>query len=170
MTRFAQIVEAIVFKKVTYYTIVFEDADNGNNEFEDFILRHQGNKEVSIEYLDLLRWLKLLGEKYSALERYFRPEKKAEALPPPSRYLKEIYSNNLRLYCMRINNHIVILFNGGIKTTNKAQNCPNVKWHFETANKLAHQIDKLKGGEYPNITIDDLGEKLIIEQGTEIEI
>ena len=48
----------------------------------------------------------------------------------------------LQLYCIRINEHVVILLNGGIKSTKKAQDCPNVSASFELANKLAKAIEK----------------------------
>ena len=68
----------------------------------------------------------------------------ADGLPPPAKQMKlsELeLENDLRLYCLRANEHIVFLFNGGIKTTDKAQNCPNVSSYFKQANKLADKIN-----------------------------
>lgn len=50
--------------------------------------------------------------------------------------------NNLRLYCLRANESVVFLFNGDIKTTLKAQDCPNVKSHFKLANKLTALLNQ----------------------------
>lgn len=46
------------------------------------------------------------------------------------------------MYCSRLNDHIVILFNGDRKTTSKAQDCPNVARYFREANKIQKEIDK----------------------------
>lgn len=50
---------------------------------------------------------------------------------------------NLRLYCLRANDHVVIFFNGGMKIKQKAQDCPNVGPYFRQANQLARKIDQL---------------------------
>jgi len=50
-------------------------------------------------------------------------------------------ANNIRLYCLRANENVVFLFNGSIKTTKKAQDCPNVKNHFTLANQLTKAIN-----------------------------
>lgn len=70
-------------------------------------------------------------------------------LPPNRIRKKPVYTedglvkpNNLRLYCHRLNEYVVILFSGAIKTAHTAQECPNVKPHFELANKLTVTIDK----------------------------
>jgi hypothetical protein len=50
----------------------------------------------------------------------------------------------------------VILFGGGIKTADKAQDCPNVGSHFKLANKLAEAIDEaIKQGDI-DLLDDDL--------------
>ncbi len=54
----------------------------------------------------------------------------------------ETASNNLRLYGHRLNPHVVILFNGAIKTEATAQQCPNVKTHFLLANQLTKIVDE----------------------------
>lgn len=41
------------------------------------------------------------------------------------------------MYCIRICDEVVILLNGGIKTAQKAQQCPNVAPHFTMANKVS---------------------------------
>jgi len=70
------------------------------------------------------------------------------ALPPVGKDRKPHYiengkskNNNLRLYCLRANENVVFLYSGGLKTTQKAQDCPNVKKHFILANQLTKAID-----------------------------
>ena len=57
-----------------------------------------------------------------ALERFFRPEgsmnDSVQALP--------IESGKLRLYCLRLSDQIVILGNGGVKTTRTYQENPRL--------------------------------------------
>ena len=75
-------------------------------------------------------------------------------------------SNNLRLYCHRLNESVVILFSGSLKTAETPQQCPNVKPHFELANKLTLPIDNaLKEREIVwinNSTDIDYSDELII--------
>ena len=62
----------------------------------------------------------------------------AQAIPP------DIYITHkqcrLRLYCLRMTHRAVILFDGGAKTTKKAQDCPVVSSHFALANQLAEAL------------------------------
>jgi len=55
----------------------------------------------------------------------------------------------------------VIVFNGGVKTAQKAQDCPNVKEHFQHANLLSEKIwDSFDNGE---ISFDDR-DRLVIQE------
>lgn len=51
--------------------------------------------------------------------------------------------SNLRLYCVRVSDQIVILLNGGIKTSEKVQNSPDCLAHFRFAIQVCKQLDKL---------------------------
>jgi len=95
---------------VRYYTIRLEEEPY--NLFEQFINRHQGRDEIKEELNDLLGWLQIrMGRQRGALDRFFRHERNAHALPPYPRELSIQYKHNLRLYCLRISNEIVFLFN-----------------------------------------------------------
>ncbi|NJN25196.1 MAG: hypothetical protein HC819_04055 [Cyclobacteriaceae bacterium] len=174
MNIFATIEEAIAYKEVTYYTIRFEHEKN--SEFEKFILKHGSDKTIHNEFNDLIALLKRLGEEIGAKERYFsRKEKKAEALPPKwnnllpkERRLHVKFQHNLRLYCMRISDEIVFLFNGGVKTPGPitAQECKIVRKYFEMANKLVEVIEEAI--KENNIVLS--GIKLEIEKDFELMI
>jgi hypothetical protein len=69
---------------------------------------------------------------------------------------------------MWVSESIIILFNGAIKTQNTAQACPNVKPHFDLANRLVLAIEKLMRGPYKAIEEDKYNQQLIIDEGTEI--
>jgi len=95
----------------------------------------------------LLVWIEEIGEKIGAKNYLFRNESitaDVQALPPPAKQMevREIPVKNLRLYCLVLNEHVVFLFNGGIKTTNNAKDCPNVGPHIKRANQIAGKIDE----------------------------
>lgn len=103
---------------VNFYTIRFED--EANTEFEDFLIRHKkGIYDQDMQRI--LYWIDKIG-KQGALERNFRPESKMRdgvgAIP--------IEVSLLRLYCLRISDHILILGNGGCKTTKKYNEDPHL--------------------------------------------
>lgn len=135
-------------RKVKYFSVCFEEAEV--NEFFDFLNRMEEVEEMTVELSNLLVWLEEIGEHYGAQKRFFRNEAwitDAQALPPPSKQmrLRELEVNDLRLYCLVLNENVVILFNGGIKTKTviKAQDCPNVGGYFKQANRLAAKIHQL---------------------------
>ena len=172
VNTFATIITAKSFNKVTYYTVKFENEDY--SEFEKFIIKHKSLKEVHNEYNDLMSLIKRLGNEIGALERYFsRKERKAEALPPEWNKLKSHerklhvkYQHNLRLYCMRISDEVVFLFNGGVKTSGRitAEECKVVRQYFRMANKLASCIDEaMKDKE-----LSFHGKKIEIEEDYEL--
>lgn len=51
--------------------------------------------------------------------------------------------NDLRLYCLRVKDSVVVLFNGGIKTRKNAKDCPNVGPHIRQANRITQKINQL---------------------------
>jgi hypothetical protein len=142
--------EEFTFEKVKYYSIRFHENENEVNEFYDFLNRMEDIPEIESDLSNLYLWIEEIGQYHGAKkERFFRHEGRggeAYALPPPSKTM-EIYEivveEHLRLYCMVANEHVVILFNGGIKTTKYPQDCPNVGPFFKQANNLTKKIDKL---------------------------
>lgn len=148
MNNFATIlpIESLQFYKVKYYSVKFED--NDVTEFEDFLNRMEDLPEIEDDLNNLLVWIEEIGQNYGAQRKFFRDEGyggDVSALPPKHKemQLKEIEVKNLRLYCLRANDHVVIFFNGGMKTEQKAQDCPNVGPYFKQANQLARKIDLL---------------------------
>ncbi|MDX2429407.1 MAG: hypothetical protein QNK35_00650 [Bacteroides sp.] len=138
--------EDFTFRKVKYYSILIEGSEK--TEFEDFLSRMEEESKYEEDVVNLFTWLKLIGEHEGAKQKFFRPEgtiSDAMALPPRASIMKSnvLLVNSLRLYCQRLNEHVVILFNGGIKTAAKAQDCPNVSAHFKQANRVAKQINDL---------------------------
>ena len=97
-------------EKVGIYSIIFNNQTE--TEFRDFLKKFRSNAKLHKDYRAIIHALhKIL--KNGALERYFRFEGKmndhVSAL--------SVDSKQLRLYCLRISNQILILGNGGVKET-----------------------------------------------------
>ena len=147
MNTFAKIKCVAEYKKVTYYSVSLNN--NEDTLFENFIEIHSDTNRKKLNHI--LSWIRIVGNKYGAQTHYFRPEAEisdTSAFPPKGKDRKPVYiengkkkANNLRLYCFRANENVVFLFNGDIKTTKKAQNCPNVGPHFKLANQLTRAIE-----------------------------
>jgi hypothetical protein len=147
VNTFAYIKPIVRYDKVSYYSICIED--NESSLFEEFLEYQMVHNNEKLNHL--LDWIKIIGNKYGAQPHLFRPEGEtadASALPPKGIEREPHYTelgkkkaNNIRLYCLRANQHVVFLFNGDIKTTKNAQDCPNVKKHFKLANQLTKTID-----------------------------
>ena len=99
---------------VSLYSICF----NGNDlsEYENFLMKFKDNSTLNQDFLRILLALEKIIDR-GALERFFRVEGKmndrVSALA--------IDSRKLRLYCLRISDQILIVGNGGIKTTRTYQ-------------------------------------------------
>ena len=101
-------------EKVSFYSISFQM--DRTTEFERFLAKFEEEAEFNEDYQKILAALEIILDK-GALERYFRPEGKIDdnlcAIP--------IESGNIRLFCLRISDQILILGNGDKKTTRTYQ-------------------------------------------------
>lgn len=106
-------------EKTALYSISFEM--DGTTEFEKFVAEFEMNATYNSDYQRIIAALQVILDK-GALERFFRPEGKmddnVQAIP--------IYGGKLRLYCLRISEQIVILGNGGVKSTSTYQTDPRL--------------------------------------------
>ena len=106
-------------EKVSLYSISFEM--DGTTEFEKFVEEFEMNASYNQDYQRIIAALQAIL-RIGALERFFRPEgtmnDSVQALP--------IESGKLRLYCLRLSDQIVILGNGGVKTTRTYQENPKL--------------------------------------------
>lgn len=113
---------------VTMYTIQFTGEEL--SEYEKFVQRFKDSAELKRDYQIIIYALSKIAYN-GALERYFRPEGKMNdnvcALP--------VDSGKLRLYCLRITDKILIIGNGGLKTT---------KTYEESEELLGYVIDLQK--------------------------
>lgn len=162
VNNFATIKHINSYKKVEVYSICLEKHKEEGDEvslFELFIKKHTQENRTKLNHI--MDWLKRIGNDIGAKKFYFRNEAETadtHGLPPKGIKEKPYYleyndetdqyekkPNDLRLYCLRLNDHVIFLFNGDIKTEDKAQDCGNVRPHFKLANKLTKAIDKSIG-------------------------
>ena len=99
---------------VSLYSICFEGSNE--SEFEKFLQDFRDNATVNKDFRIILLALSKIIEK-GALERFFRIEGRAS----DGVCALSIDSRRLRLYCLRISDSILILGNGGVKTTRTYQ-------------------------------------------------
>lgn len=147
MNNFVQIKRIAKYDKVSYYSVIIDTEQP--SLFENFIATHTAINKEKLNHI--LVWLQEIGIKYGAQTHLFRPEaylSDTSALPPTGKDREPTYiengeteSNNLRLYCFRLNESVVVLYNGNLKTAEKAQDCPNVKPHFLLANKITKALE-----------------------------
>jgi hypothetical protein len=133
------------YPKVCFYTFHIED--DADSETLKFFKKFKTQPSHTDELNELANWLVEIGCEYGALPFLFRFEDEAVALPPNFHAQKrikvqKIEQNNLRLYCIWISEEIVILANGGIKTTKTAQESP-VMPHLRFAKNMGKQINRL---------------------------
>lgn len=93
---------------VNFYSIHLDDEEL--SELERFFEKFPVGCEYDEDIDTIIAWLDRIGES-GALERYFRYEGKfgdgVSAIP--------IETSNLRLYCIRLSNKILVFGNGGVK-------------------------------------------------------
>lgn len=144
MPRFAQIerLEELSGNGVDLFSIRYEDEDEAETLFERFVLKHQQDASIEEEFAELMTWLERM-KRNGAKAHLFRPERKAEALPPKPHFRDTSFNKELRLYCMRISDRAVVLFDGDVKTAQRAKDCPNVRPHFQEANRLSEKLEEM---------------------------
>ena len=145
MKKWFKIEEFAIFRKVAYYTIRYE---NDQLSETDKFLEKFSTIELHKEKLNkLIVFIESMGDEYGAKQEFFRHEAAADALPPPYGSVKrygflEFIEYDLRLYCCRLSDSVVVLYGGGQKTTAKAQDCPNVAPHFRLAHRATEAINE----------------------------
>ena len=148
MKKFVTIRLFKTFKRVAYYTFMVEGREH--SETDAFFTQFENEQNLANDLNLLAAWIEEIGQNRGAKNRYFRFENAAAALPPPARIMAELGNSYclFRLYCIRLSDEIVILANGGRKTSQTVQNSPELMTHFRFANKMAQQlIELVQSGE-----------------------
>ena len=126
---------------INIYTI--HRVGESDSEFQKFAINHKDNSKVKNDFYRIMAWIQKIEER-GALERYFRTESKFKdnvcALP--------IDTGKIRLYVLRLSDQILILGNGGIKTTPTYNEDPILNKYVTTLAAIDRQLsNKLKRGQ-----------------------
>lgn len=156
---------------VTFYTVRWEDSEI--SETDIFMRKFKGHQQYGADLQELVALLfDVMGEQSGAHPTFFtRHENRAVALPPSKARVGAIaltYSQfPLRLFCYRVSDELVILFNGGPKTAATAQQSEDLYVPFVQANDFARRIAEAFDEEMIHVRSD--GRSLLDFQGnTEI--
>ncbi len=160
MSNWANIEEIYTFRKVTYYTIKLEH--ESYSETEKFISRFEFHPQYQNDFENILALLVILGNVKGAKIRFFRDESAAHALPPEIKEaLREgwvqFIDAGLRLFCLRLSDEVVILLNGGIKSSQKTNDSPDLIYKFRFAQQISKSID----AKIRNRELQIVGKKLV---------
>ena len=99
---------------VSLYSICFDG--KAISEYEAFLQKFKDDAKLNEDYKKIILALEKIVA-VGAFERFFRPEgKMSDHVAALS-----IDSRKLRLYCLRISNQILIVGNGGVKTSRTYQ-------------------------------------------------
>jgi hypothetical protein len=148
---------------VTFYTVRREnetdsETDKFYTRFKDDPIYRPALEELTALIFDII------GDREGALDAFFRrQENKAAALPPAKlKSLSLEYPNfPLRLFCFKVSERIVILFNGGPKTAGTSQSSERLNFYFQNAQNFASRIsDALRDGD---IQIDKKNNRYLID-------
>ena len=133
---------------IKFYTVRWDDAAlSETDKFFQRFLETASLQNYREDFDEIIALIKIMGEQEGAAERFFRFEDAAQALPPKSMvYVRQLLisdgQNTLRLYCTRLQNNIVVLFNGGIKSSQKVSDSLDLTMKFREAQYFAKKIDK----------------------------
>ena len=116
---------------VSLYSICFNGKDI--SEYEAFLLKFKEDATLNEDYKKIILALEKIVA-VGAFERFFRPEGKMNDRVAAL----SIDSRKLRLYCLRISDQILIVGNGGVKTTRTYQE--NDELSFETSYFLDRKL------------------------------
>ncbi len=172
MKNFALEIFDDAFLLVSYYTVRWDESSE--NETNKFIRRFAMSVEFKQYYDQIAALLSDMGERKGARIHYFsRHENEASALPPKKRFEVDgieidFFENPLRLYCVRLNEHLVILFNGGLKSAQTAQESADLSRKFREAQHFARRIWEALQDEM--ILIDETNRRISNFDGTTNEI
>ncbi len=133
----------------TFYTVRVDDS--AITETRKFFVKFYNDERLGKSLQTLASLIESIGDR-GALPKFFRNERIAAALPSYGNIKIgsiefEFDDFPLRLYCLRLSDNLVILFNGNEKTSQSAQD-GKTSMVFIEANQFAKRImDALKSEE-----------------------
>lgn len=138
------------------FTICFEG--ESYTEFQKFIMKGNDNATLKPDLQKILNALQRMLNAVGFLERYFRPEGKMRdrvaALP--------IETSKLRLYCLRLSDSVLIVGNGGeksSKTYNEDSVLNGYVVNLQKLDEILHQAEKKGTIQIEETTIEGVDDK-----------
>ncbi len=163
------------FEQVTFYTVRWESSQE--SETDKFFSRFlQGKEEFREDFHELVALIEDIGNRKSAKPHYFSRQVATISELPPKMKVKieeltlNLTSNRLRLFCLRVSDHIVILFNGGVKTSQKTQDSPDLASKLRDAWDFAKVILEELQDSYGSINLDNFSRRIIDDKGNDDQI
>ena len=146
MNRAVELIFIHQDEETSFYS--FKYTDDTTSEFDKFYEMFD-TEEFEEEFNIITYWIEKIG-KEGAIDRFFRPEKgNLMALPSPLEY------SDIRLYVFKIEEGVVLLGNGGLKTTRTFNEDPILNAHaqnlYTVGNILMSEIKNNKITVYNNI-------------------
>ncbi|MBN2683121.1 MAG: hypothetical protein JXR58_11475 [Bacteroidales bacterium] len=137
-------------KICTFYTVRWISEDNNSQSetdrfFDSYTMSENKLEEKAMQLFRLIT--ECIGNRYGATDDFFdRFVNKAQELPPkPKVWVEEIKDLGinfpLRLFCYRVSEQIVILFNGGIKESQATQESKYLSMKFYEAQTFVKKIE-----------------------------
>lgn len=135
----------------TFYTVKWvTDNENAPSEtdkfFDTYAVPEHPLEEEAQKLFQLI--VESIGDKYGATNDFFdRTVNKANELPPkPKNRVEEIHAMGthfpLRIFCFRVSETIVILFNGGIKESRTTQESKTLSMKFYEAQTFVKRLEE----------------------------
>lgn len=155
------------FSRVSYITVKIHG--KALNEYEDFYTRMSIDQKDLRQHNEIKRYIERIGKIYGAQDQFFKREGMAERLPPPThRFIDSDGETDfgLRLYCVRLNDELVVLLNGDRKTAQRVRDCLRCKPHYDLANKVSDAIYYAKR----NGLIEIEGRDILMDEGFSLEL
>lgn len=123
--------------KVSLYSPRFEGEDY--TEFEKFLIKYKDTHTQDVQIL--VRRIDIIKQN-GVEDRYFRYEgtKRDRVMALPS----HLGTTNLRLYCLNISHKVLILGNGGLKTTQTYQEDAHLHKCVQTLQKIDIEIKRMQ--------------------------
>jgi hypothetical protein len=151
------------FKLVTYYSVRWDTHElSETDKFIQKFLKQEILYKKDLQ--EILTLIEEIGNERGAKDIYFsRFEESATALPPSKSLIINgleilFYENKLRLYCIKISENIVVLFNGGVKSSQKVSDSPDIALKFREAQIFAKKI--WRAIVEKDILVDDVRKRL----------
>lgn len=144
------------FYSVRWVTEDYDAVSETDRFFDTYAIPDHPLEEKALQLFRLIT--ESIGNRYGATDDFFdRIVNRAQELPPkPKQWVEEIKDLGinfpLRLFCLRVTEQIVILFNGGIKESEATQESKNLSMKFYEALTFVKKIEEALQSEMIEIS------------------